>query len=146
MSSSEAPAQGSVAWTDLTVADADRIRDFYNSVVGWDPVPVPMGAYHDYQMNTPGTGQPVAGVCHARGVNADLPPQWLIYITVMDMDTSLKRCESQGGTVVVRPRGMGAYGRFCVIRDPAGAVVALLEPPQTPSNAQAAGKTGNDIP
>ncbi|MFW5947166.1 MAG: hypothetical protein ACOCUW_01630 [Gemmatimonadota bacterium] len=35
---------GSIAWIDLTVADAPGIRDFYASVVGWTPSPVPMGA------------------------------------------------------------------------------------------------------
>ncbi len=130
MSASDLPAHGIIAWTDLTINDADGIRDFYHAVVGWDPVPVPMGTYHDYQMNASGTDQPVAGVCHARGVNADLPPQWLIYITVADIDASIKHCTDLGGSVVSRPRGMGSHGRFCVIRDPAGAVAALIEPPR----------------
>jgi hypothetical protein len=30
--------------------------------------------------------------------------------------------------VLVKPKGMGGYGRFCVIRDPAGAVAALFQP------------------
>ena len=68
----------------------------------------------------------VAGVCHARGANADLPSQWLIYITVEDLDQSLADCEELGGEVLVQPRRMGE-DRFCVIKDPAGAVCALYE-------------------
>src|SRR5438128_803527 len=41
-----------------------------------------MGGYSDFTMSPPGGGAIVAGVCHARGHNADLPPQWLIYVTV----------------------------------------------------------------
>lgn len=130
MSANEGTPPGIMTWTDLTVADAEKVRDFYNAVVGWEAVPVPMGGYTDFQMNLPGTDQPVAGVCHARGANADLPPQWLIYVTVADLEVSLAACAKHGGTLVTEPRGMGAAGRFCVIKDPAGAVMALIEPPR----------------
>jgi predicted enzyme related to lactoylglutathione lyase len=30
--------------------------------------------------------------------------------------------------MVAGPNGMGSYGRYCVIRDPAGAHLALFEP------------------
>ena len=46
------------------------------------------GGYADYCMNEPESGQTIAGVCHARGVNANLPPQWLLYITVANLETS----------------------------------------------------------
>lgn len=62
----------------------------------------------------------VAGICHARGSNADLPPQWLLYFVVEDLDAAVAACTERGGEVVVAPRGL-AGGRFGVIRDPAGA-------------------------
>lgn len=119
---------GSITWIDLTVEGADRIRDFYTKVVGWKPKPVEMGGYSDYNMTAPQSGNPSAGICHARGVNKDLPPCWLVYITVEDMDRSTKLCVELGGKVVVLPKGMGGQGRYCVIQDPAGAVAALFEP------------------
>ncbi|MGH9367705.1 MAG: VOC family protein, partial [Thermoanaerobaculia bacterium] len=70
---------GSIGWVDLTVENADAVRDFYRDVTGWTISPVDMGGYSDYCMNEPASGKSVAGVCHARGVNADLPAQWLIY-------------------------------------------------------------------
>ena len=118
---------GSVSWTDLTVSDAPAIRRFYESVVGWTASGLDMGGYEDYCMNLPTNGQTVAGICHARGQNADLPAQWLIYITVADLEASLRQCRKLGGTVVVEPREMG-QGSMAVIRDPAGAVAALFEP------------------
>jgi predicted enzyme related to lactoylglutathione lyase len=119
---------GSIAWVDLTIPDAPRVRDFYAAVTGWAPTAVPMGDYCDYAMHPPGNDKPVAGVCHARGDNADLPPQWLIYITVANLDQSLQRCRELGGSVLVGPKSMGSYGRLAVIQDPAGAVTALMEP------------------
>lgn len=57
---------------------------------------------------------PVAGVCFARGVNAEVPPRWLIYIVVDDLDESTARCERLGGKVLQRrPEGV------CIIEGPA---------------------------
>ena len=36
MSESGRPAPGTVVWSDLTVADAGALRDFYAAVVGWE--------------------------------------------------------------------------------------------------------------
>lgn len=124
------PEPGSIAWVDLTIPDAAALRTFYQHVVGWEPSDVPMGDYQDYCMNLPGTETPAAGICHARGLNAAIPPQWLVYITVADLDASISQCTMRGGSVLVNPRGSGK-GRYCVIKDPAGAVCALYEAPRT---------------
>ena len=116
---------GSISWIDLTVPDAVKIREFYSEVVGWRTEPVSMGEYDDFNMIRPSNSEAVAGVCHARGGNADLPAKWLIYITVEDLDRSIARCEELGGKVIAGPRNAGGEGRFCVIEDPAGAVAAL---------------------
>lgn len=72
------PDIGSVTWFDLTVDDADRIRDFYSVVVGWEYSKVPMNSYEDYSMNSADTGDPVTGICYAREGNAHLPPLWMM--------------------------------------------------------------------
>jgi predicted enzyme related to lactoylglutathione lyase len=118
---------GRIGWIDLTVEDAEGARDFYATVAGWSPSPVDMGGYSDFNMTPTHRDEPVAGVCHARGANADLPAQWLIYITVADLDASLARCAELGGTVVAGPKQMVGMGRYAVIRDPAGAVAGLFE-------------------
>lgn len=127
MSDGDGAEPGRILWQDLTVTDAEAVRDFYRDVVGWKADPVDMGGYADFNMTPAGSDDAVAGVCHARGTNADLPAQWLIYITVEDVDASAARCVELGGEVVTGPRKMGG-GRFCVIRDPAGAVAALYQP------------------
>jgi len=110
---------------DLTVEDAARVRQFYEAVAGWSSQEHPMDGYSDFVMLTPG-GAPAGGVCHARGANAGLPPVWLIYIVVDDMDKRVQRCVELGGSVISGPRTSGS-GRFCVLRDPAGAPFALYE-------------------
>lgn len=118
---------GKIGWIDITVDDAAGLRDFYANVVGWNPEEVSMGEYSDFTMTMPANGEPVSGICHALGSNADLPSQWLIYIVVDDVSASARACTGNGGKVLVEPRPL-AGGSFCVIEDPSGAVAALYQP------------------
>ena len=93
---------GKIQWMDLTVPDAGQLQKFYTSVVGWSSNDVDMGSYSDFNLNLPGTEDTIAGVCHSRNSNENIPSQWLIYVRV------------ESGS------------NFCVIKDPAGAVMALL--------------------
>ena len=118
---------GQIGWIDLTVPNAEAVRDFYQSVTGWSPSPVDMGGYQDFCMTPTGAAEPVAGICHARGGNAGLPPVWLVYITVADLEESIARCQSLGGKILRPSQSIGPNARFCVIQDPAGAIAALYE-------------------
>ncbi|MEM8983794.1 MAG: VOC family protein [Pseudomonadota bacterium] len=117
---------GKIVWTDLTVDNADELRDFYRDVVGWRVMDTDMGGYNDYTMLADNDEAGTAGVCHARDSNAGLPPVWLNYVGVPDLDDSIKCCIAKNGAVVHGPAPL-AGGRFCVIRDPAGAHLALFQ-------------------
>ncbi|MEL6889821.1 MAG: hypothetical protein AAFZ04_14665 [Pseudomonadota bacterium] len=80
-----------------------------------------MGNYADFDMTAPG-GDRVAGLCHARGANAGLPPVWLMYVTVASLSDALAQVEAHGGTVIDK-RG----DTLAVIRDQAGAHLALWQ-------------------
>lgn len=120
---------GRIAWLDLTVTDASSARDFYRDVIGWSVKDVDMqdggASYADYHMLGE-DGTPLAGICHARGVNADLPPIWMIYLPVGDLAESLRRVDAEAGRVLKVVGGEGNY-RFAVIQDPVGAYFALLQ-------------------
>jgi predicted enzyme related to lactoylglutathione lyase len=118
---------GEIGWVDLTVPDAVAVRDFYMHVTGWTASPVDMGGYADFNMTPAGASVAVGGICHARGENRDLPPVWLIYITVADIEESVRQCEARGGKLLLPIKTMGAHGRYCVIEDPAGAAAGLFE-------------------
>lgn len=116
---------GTVTGWDLTVDDAAGIRDFYAAVMGWEVEAMRIEDHDDYVMKAP-DGEPVAGVCHRLGALADLPAQWLTYVAVEDMAASIDKCRELGGDLVAGPIGDGP-GAYCVIKDPAGAVVALMQ-------------------
>ena len=119
---------GAVGWVDLTVDDADGVAAFYEAVLGWTRHPVAMDGYDDFAMLR-SDGEAVSGVCHARGSNAGLPAAWLMYVNVPDLQASLDQTRELGGEVLHGPRSLGSHGSMAVIRDPAGAVLALMGPP-----------------
>ncbi len=130
MSEQQKPEVGSLSWFDLTIPNAEEVRDFYSKVIGWKSEPVPMekGKYSDFNMIAPESDLTVTGVCHAQGVNKNLPAQWLLYFTIKNLDKCIEECTTNGGKVIAEDKDMGNYGRYCVIEDPAGAVCALFEP------------------
>ncbi len=127
----EAPAPpanvGKMGWLDVTVPDAQKLRDFYKRVVGWESTDVEMGGYSDYVMGPPGADG-VAGICHSRGNNVGLPNAWLPYFTVADIEASARQVEVLGGRMRTPIRSMGSQGRYAVIEDVGGAVCALFQP------------------
>jgi predicted enzyme related to lactoylglutathione lyase len=128
--SSEAGSSiGRIGWIDLTIPDAEATRDFYARVIGWSVEPVAMEdgeeRYADFNM-LGDDGRPKAGICHARGANADLPPVWMLYLTVGDVGASLRAAEAEGGRVVRAVEDDGGGYVYAVLEDPVGVAFALM--------------------
>lgn len=125
----EAGPVGRIAWLDLTVPDASATRDFYRQVVGWSVQDVQMEEtgepYADYNMLAV-DGNPAAGICHARGMNADLPPVWMLYLPVGDLAESLRRVEQEGGKVIKTIQGEDGTYAYAAVQDPVGVYFALM--------------------
>ena len=130
---SDSSELGKIGWTDIAVDDAETLRDFYAQVVGWKSEAVAMDGYEDYAMNAPGSGEAAAGICHRRGASAETPSQWMVYINVADIDASAASCVELGGELIGPIRSYGGESRYCVFRDPAGAVAALFQKSGLPS-------------
>lgn len=115
-----------MAWCDLTVENAVELKDFYQGVMGWSPQGVDMGGYEDFSMVSPFNGKDVAGICHEKGPNADMPAQWILYFMVEDLDASLAQVKAKGGEQITAIKTFGD-SRYTVIKDPAGAVCAIFQ-------------------
>ena len=119
---------GTILWHDIAVPDAGIVSDFYQQVIGWEKTGLSMGEYDDYVMQVPGDPDATTtGVCHAKGTNSYIPPYWLIYVAVENLDKSLEQCKALGGNVIGTKRKMGEDGWYCLIQDPAGAYLMLCE-------------------
>jgi len=120
------PNIGRIGWIDLSVRDAPRLVEFYEKVVGWKISTLRSGEVDDFCLNIPSDGTTVAGICQALGDNAKLPPYWLVYVNVANVQESVERVKTLGGKVIDGPRKLGERD-FCCIQDPAGAYLALIE-------------------
>ena len=55
-----------------------------------------------------------------------MPPAWIGYVTVDDVDASAKQAEKLGGKVLFQPTDIPNVGRFSVLQDPQGAAIAII--------------------
>lgn len=119
---------GSIVSTDLTGPHAAELKEFYQQVIGWESEDLSMndesGEYADYVMKDT-EGNWVGGVCHSRGSNKDLPPQWIVYINVADVAESIKKCKELGGKILKESKNSEGLFQYALLEDPFGAVLAV---------------------
>ena len=56
---------------------------------------------------------------------------WHSYIAVDDVENCSKHASELGGRVLVPPHDVPDVGRICVVSDPIGAIVHLMQPKQS---------------
>ena len=120
---------GIPSWTDLATPDPTASKAFYGELFGWECTDEPTDQPGvDYTMARSG-GRSAAGMRRLSEEMAasGMPPVWTVYITVGDLEATLAKVESAGGSVLQPPMDVMEAGRMAVVADPAGAVLALWE-------------------
>ena len=117
--------KGKFLWTDLTVPNAGELKEFYKEVVGWEEHAIDMKdgeeTYQDFAMMAD-KETAVGGICNQRGKNANIPPQWIPYINVTNVEESLKKAINLGGSLIHESRKKDGSYQFVIIKDPIGAI------------------------
>ncbi len=111
---------GAFCWNELYTSDLDAAKTFYGGLFGWewrefeqspDPYFVVMNQGH-------GNGG-------ARGLaEPDMPPNWLVYFAVEDIDAGVTKVAELGGEGMMGPIDIGV-AKLAIVRDPQGGVFAL---------------------
>jgi predicted enzyme related to lactoylglutathione lyase len=124
MSFSPTPLAGKVVWNDLVTEDAEAARRFYEGVFGWTFEKATSAGGLPYLLARQ-DGVYVAGIVQT-APRADGKPitRWLPYFSVADVDVSVARAQSLGGTVVLTARTI-PIGRVAAVTDPENAVIGL---------------------
>lgn len=121
---------GAIISADITSSKADELKQFYSQVVGWQTEEMKMsdekGEYADYVLKDK-QGNQVGGICHKRGVNNDLPAQWIVYVNVDDIKQSVDKCIELGGKVLKEQKGEDGVYYYALIEDPAKGIIALTK-------------------
>jgi uncharacterized protein len=120
----EVPPVGAFCWNELLTSDPAAALAFYQGVFGWTHAAMDMGPMGTYHLLKRGQKES-AGLMKQMMEGA--PTAWLAYVSVADVDASTKRAASLKAKVFSEPQDIPNIGRFSVIQDPTGAVVALFK-------------------
>ena len=126
--STQAPPQaGTFCWNELMARDLDKARQFYTNLFGWTSEEKDMGQVGKYTIWKSGDTH-AGGMMELKAPGTEqVPPHWLAYIAVDNVDDSTKKAEGLGATVCVPPTDIPNVGRFSIITDPTGATLGLYK-------------------
>jgi predicted enzyme related to lactoylglutathione lyase len=115
-----------LCWVEVYSRDGERARDFYAKLLGleWQKLEgLPYWPLKRGEEIVCGTMQMP---CH---YPADLPSHWNVYFAVEDVDASVAKLVSLGGTQISPPFD-SPFGRLAFVTDTAGARFNLMTPVQ----------------
>lgn len=120
-------SKGHFVWYEHLTKDPTAAIGFYADVVGWKTQAFGEGG--DYVMWV-GSQGPLGGVFKLPDEAAAMgaPPHWMGYVHVDDVDGAAALAKKLGGKIYKGPTDIPNVGRFVVIGDPQGAVIAAFKP------------------
>jgi predicted enzyme related to lactoylglutathione lyase len=120
-----APSVGDGSWIELTTDDAAAAKTFYREVFGWKDTESfdmgPMGTYHMFGRHLGSMG----GVFTKPPEMAAIPPNWLPYFRVPDINAAADRVKANAGTIMNGPMEVPGGDQIVQAMDPQGAMFAL---------------------
>lgn len=117
---------GQFSWNELVTTDPAAATKFYSQLFGWKTQEMPMPNF-TYTIVTASNAEFGQGGIMAVPPNAQgMPPAWISYVTVDDVDATAKQAEQLGGKIMCPPTDIPNVGRFAVIIDPQGAAIAII--------------------
>lgn len=113
---------------ELQTSDLAKAKDFYSRLFDWKLEDIPAtGGEMPYTLINVGGG---TGGGMFANPDPKVPPHWLAYVGVDDIEASTRKARELGATVLQDVMQIADYGRLSVIRDPTGAVIAMWQPKQ----------------
>jgi len=122
---------GKIIWRDLLTNDPAASQRFYGELFGWEFESV--GEASNLRSDSAYTlirhnGRLIGGMVDTLALNGrDDISQWVILMSVEDLETRVAAAKSNGGQVVTPPTDLQDRGRLALVRDAEGALLGLLE-------------------
>jgi predicted enzyme related to lactoylglutathione lyase len=119
---------GEVSWNELMTTDYKAAFAFYSELFGWSQQQeeMDMGPAGKYRMY--GKGDQMYGGMMNKPADVAMPPAWIYYINVDDLDAAITRATTKGATKIYGPQEVPGGTRVAQLIDPQGAVFALHGP------------------
>ena len=120
---------GSFCWIELATTDQPAAKNFYGSIFGWSPNDMPMGPGAFYTIwRLDGRDAAAGYTLRPEQIAQHVPPHWMLYIQVDNVDAAAAKVPQLGGKVILAPFDVFDAGRMSVIQDPTGAYFCLWQP------------------
>ena len=107
---------------EFSTRDLEESKKFYSDVFEWKIQDFPGMNYATFEAEG-GTGGGFSPVSEET-----LPGSTLVYINTPELEKTLKKIRSAGGTILLDGYDIAGVGRMATFRDPTGNVIALLQP------------------
>ena len=117
----EVMKHGAFSWSELITTDPEASIAFYKKVFGWNTEVMHMESM-DYNIVKVGE-LAIGGIMKAP---EGAPVGWKTYVTVDNIDETVKLAESIGAKICMPPTDIPEVGRFAILIDPQGAVIAAI--------------------
>jgi uncharacterized protein len=114
---------GKFVWHEHVSTQPAKAQEFYKQLLGWQYEVFKPGEF-DYTVIQSG-GQGHGGF---PTVPEGTPSHWVGNVQVDSTDATVEKAKGAGGSIIIEPMDIPEVGRYAVIRDPQGGVVAAFEP------------------
>ncbi|MFH9725657.1 VOC family protein [Streptomyces sp. NPDC017254] len=121
-----ASPEGTPVWADAMFKDFEGAKTFYGDVLGWTfgESSTEFGNYTQAYKN----GKAVAAIVPPMpGQDGEQKSSWCLYFASPDVAATAEKIRNAGGTVLMEPMQVGAFGSMCIAQDPAGAVFGIWQ-------------------
>jgi len=113
---------GALVWNELASPDLGASSAFYSELFGWTIAPFE------------GSPEPYLSIKNAGANNGGIrpltppgvPPHWLVYFGVEDIEAALAKVAELGGETIAGPIDI-QIAKIAVVKDPQGAAFALYQ-------------------
>lgn len=117
---------GALCWNELMTRDTAAAKAFYTALFGWTAKDQDMGPAGMYTVFSKGDRQ-AAGMMGITPNMGPMPPNWVVYFAVDEVDARADRAKAAGAQIHVPPTNIPNVGRFSMMSDPQGAAVSIIK-------------------
>jgi predicted enzyme related to lactoylglutathione lyase len=115
---------GAFCWSELMTRDTAEATRFYTALFGWRTKVTDAGEF-PYTHWQNGEAE-IGGMMAIQEQWGQMPPHWGNYVQVINCDETAAKATSLGGQVCMPPTDIPNTGRFSMLQDPQGAMLAVI--------------------
>ena len=122
---------GKIIWHDLLTDTPEASKRFYSELFGWEfqELGIDLGFFRTVNYTLiRHNGDLIGGMVDQSRLDSDADiSQWVVLVSVVDIEQAIASLEAAGGNVFTPPTDLAERGRIAIVADAQGALFAMLE-------------------